>query len=334
MKKIILTILLVLFYGVLFCQTLETQDCAINYRKPAMIKLGDGVKTYSIQSSVSNHAGLTQNWDNMQIGYLKNNDQLLNGNRTKLDWYKDVKHYENKYFTINGLKKVETSGDINISIVFYRVNITTVYTDLQNTYTYSCKVNLKISKKNEDVLLEKDIILDNENFVHTQRHQSSYTAFNDRYFIFDKLSTEAYTRGLQYIDGFSEKSMNQKFSIYSFSHKTYDYKEINAAKNLLHQSILQYNNNINLANVPSNIKKSIDIFEKALLEYDAKNKEAKINDKVADGLYANCTIAYWLLSDFENAKKYCNLIKTEKKVIKAFSKIKKNIEDDAIRAKN
>jgi hypothetical protein len=101
----------------------------------------------------------------------------------------------------------------------------------------------------------------------------------------------------------------------------YDYTEVNRAKDLAMEAIQTYKTD-RVAPVDklvqpdyevrrTKMKEAIDIWEKALKEYDPEAKKAGINEKVARELYFNLSKAYLWIDDFAKAEEYYQIRKNE-----------------------
>ena len=96
----------------------------------------------------------------------------------------------------------------------------------------------------------------------------------------------------------------EEFALYSGKGKIYDYTELD---NAFEKAMLAYNgiaeNGLNSGDF-ARLKECIVVWEKELENLDVEDKKARITKDIGKGLHENCSRAYMIMYDFDNAGKH------------------------------
>ena len=146
----------------------------------------------------------------------------------------------------------------------------------------------------------------------TKYELEKYWKANERTFLVE-LQKKSYDRalriGAKYINdvlGYQQKSTKIKF--YTGKAKKIAYPKLDQSIETIRRALVNFGDGTN-RDALSKISEAVSIWKEVLLEKDMDNKKARINSKIASGIWWNCVQAYAILNDFENAKNYMTELK-------------------------
>lgn len=234
------------------------------------------------------------------------NKDMLSSTYLKLDGYKNAPEqaviitatlfgFEN---TEPELKSVEKS--------YY--NSSTKATEKINSYWYAVQykhpIAIKIEGPDKSIIMDETLTEFNDyKTEETAKTDGKHPPFNKESFL-SKLQEKAVTDNMTIVNnyinnqyGFS--SVKRKVVIYRVDAKKFTYDDYQSA----------FENAVSALSVLSSDKKSateklqisIDLWEKALKEFDPNNKKARIDEDIAIATRMNLSEAYIWLNDFVNA---------------------------------
>lgn len=234
------------------------------------------------------------------------NKEMLSSTYLKLDGYKNTP--ENAVVITATLYGFENTEPELKSVEKTYYNSSTKATEKINSYWYAVQykhpIGLKIEGPDKSIIIDETLSEFNEyKTEETAKVDGKYPPFNKEAFLSklqEKVVADNMTIVNNYINNqFGFSMVKRKIDIYRVDPKKYTYDDYQTAFENAVAALSVLTSDYKSAT--EKLKTSIDLWEKALKEFDPNNKKARIDDDIAIATRMNLSEAYIWQNDFVNA---------------------------------
>jgi hypothetical protein len=303
MKKLFILILALSVFFPLMAQKAKVRTARFQYMHYPKNPLPNWVKTYSTET--------TSTSTRMKVsGEQERTFLVLRGfEKAELGTPADVKLVFELYAvktsadiqTKEESKKVDDK-EVKVTYYFHQVtseisgkfmiidkNGTEVYKDVFSGSDFKNVANSDLYKTKSEAQTDynkrKDAIISSSDNAALEKALSTYKAYMDNNYGYYKANDDAL--------------------VATGKGKKHNYSDLDAALEKFHQAAEFYNSG-NIEKYKELATECINVWEKALTEYDPNNKKARISKKNADWINFSIASAYLYLDDFDKAIEYMN----------------------------
>ena len=343
-KFLILIFILAIFQPLIVkAQQIRKETAIISYERPPLKKLPEHITSYSVTTNVSGGAYWGNRTKKPYIAEPVFVKTYPSGGKEyklierKQDW-------EEKYFELSGLEKTdEQIADLNVelNIGLFDIHEYKASGNGQKYFSFSFPVNIKAYDSSGNIYFSEEVYPKEKVF---RRSINDYKVSilgagsdQETVLLSQGIVEDAFLYASDYLKSqYFLSKVTKKLPIFYPQQvnllKKKDYNDLEQAKNLLLNVVNSMNEQgSKTIEHESSIIDCIKLWEEALKKFEPNNKNARINLKVANMIYYNIALSYWVLNEYNKAYNYCTNEIDSPKIKTEIDKLKKILEDSMSR---